>query len=81
MLFGLGVDAFYKFAGISPRAIIGDAAELIPESVKLIAVVVLLGISIKPLFLAIRKKIAAKQVPNHLYQPFPAASDAPEKQQ
>lgn len=71
VLFGLGIDAFYTFAGISPRAIIGDAAELVPESVKLVAVVVLLGISIKPLFLAVRKKIAAKQVPNTFISPFP----------
>ncbi len=71
VLFGLGIDAFYTFAGISPRAIIGDAAELIPENVKLVAVVVLLGISIKPLFLAFRKKIAAKQVANTFISPFP----------
>jgi hypothetical protein len=32
---------------------------------------VLLGISIKPLFLAFRKKIAAKQVANTFISPFP----------
>lgn len=71
VLFGLGVDAFYKFAEISPRALIGDAAELMPKTVKLIAVLVLIGISIKPLFLAMRKKITAKKSPTTFISPFP----------
>jgi hypothetical protein len=60
VLFGLGIDSFYQFAGISPQAIIGEASELIPETVKLIAVVFLLALSVKPLFTLLRKKFAAK---------------------
>jgi uncharacterized membrane protein YraQ (UPF0718 family) len=71
VVFGLGVDAFYQFAGISPRAIIGDASELIPENVKLIAVILLLGISIKPLVKTLREKIAPKPVHNTFISPFP----------
>ncbi|MGB3210158.1 MAG: SO_0444 family Cu/Zn efflux transporter [Desulforhopalus sp.] len=71
VLFGLGVDVFYQYAGISPRAIIGDASELVPESVKLLAVVVLLGISIKPLYTAIQKKFASKPAQTVFISQFP----------
>jgi uncharacterized membrane protein YraQ (UPF0718 family) len=71
VVFGLGVDAFYQYMGISPRAIIGDASELIPETVKLIAVLLLVAISIKPLFKALREKFAPKPVPNSFVSPFP----------
>lgn len=71
VLFGLGVDSFYHFAGISPRAIIGEASELIPKNVKLIAVVFLLVLSIKPLFMILQKKVASKQVQNSFISPYP----------
>jgi uncharacterized membrane protein YraQ (UPF0718 family) len=71
VLFGLGVDAVYRLAGISPQAIIGEAAELIPESVKLLAVVVLLALSVKPLFMALRKKFTAKPRQTSFISPFP----------
>lgn len=71
VLFGLGIDAFYLFVGISPQAIIGEAAELIPENVKLVAVVVLFGISIKPLFRTLREKFAAKPLQTTFISSFP----------
>ncbi len=71
VIFGLGVDAFYQFAGISPRAIIGEASELIPEEVKLIAVVLLLVISAKPLFNTVRKIFVSKPDQNTFISPFP----------
>jgi hypothetical protein len=71
VLFGLGVDAFYQLLGISPQAIIGEASELIPESVKLIAAVLLLGLSVKPLFMMVRKKFASKPAPTSFISPFP----------
>jgi uncharacterized membrane protein YraQ (UPF0718 family) len=71
VIFGLGVDAFYQFMGISPRAIIGEASELIPENVKLIAVVLLLGLSVKPLFITLRKKFASKPVQTTFISEFP----------
>ena len=69
--FGLGIDAFYQFMGISPRAIIGEASEIIPEFVKLIAVILLLAISVKPLFTTLQKKMAPKPVQNTFVSPFP----------
>ncbi len=71
VLMGLGVDAFYQFAGISPTAIIGEASELIPETVKLIAVVLLLGISVQPLLKTFRKKFVSKPTQTTFISPFP----------
>ncbi len=71
VLFGLGADSFYQFAGISPRAIIGDASELVPEGVKLVAGILLLGLSVKPVFMTIRKKFASKPIPTTFISPFP----------
>lgn len=71
VLFGLGIDAFYSFAGISPQAIIGEASELVPEAVKLVAALLLLALSVKPLVSAFRKKIAPKSAPTVFVSPFP----------
>ena len=71
VLFGLGVDSFYQYAGISPRAIIGEASELVPEIVKLVAVALLLGLSIQPLYGTLRKKCAPKTVQTTFISPFP----------
>lgn len=71
VLFGLGIDALYQWLGVSPRAIIGNASELIPASVKLIAVVILLAISIKPLIGAIRQKFVTKPAQTTFISPFP----------
>ncbi|MDR3630924.1 MAG: permease [Desulfocapsaceae bacterium] len=54
---GLGLDALYHFLGIVPRAVIGKAAESIPSSVKMAGALLLLGLSIRPVLIRIRKKI------------------------
>jgi uncharacterized protein len=69
--FGLAVDGFYQMAGISPRAIIGEAAELIPDKVKFFAALLLLGLSVKPVFMMIRRKFAAKPAQSVFVSPFP----------
>ena len=71
VLFGLGVDSLYRFLDISPRAIIGEASGLVPENVKLVAVVLLLALSVKPLFTAIRKKFAGKPAQTVFISQFP----------
>jgi hypothetical protein len=58
--FGLGVDQLYSYLNISPQAIIGEAAEIVPESMKMLAVLVLVTISIKPLYAQFRKLIRRK---------------------
>ncbi len=72
VLFGLGVDSFYLHAGISPRAIIGEASELVPETIKLIAALVLLMLSGQPLLAALRKKIGKKPEQTVFLSQFPA---------
>ncbi len=71
VFFGLGVDAFYQLVGFSPQAVIGEASELIPASVKIIAALLLLGLSVKPLFMTFRKKFAPKPVQTSFISSFP----------
>ncbi len=71
VFFGLGVDAFYQLMGISPRAIMGEASELIPESVRLGAALLLIGLSIKPLYMTLRKRFVAKPAQTSFISPFP----------
>ncbi len=83
VLFGLGIDSLYLWMGISPRAIIGNASELIPPAVKLVAVVVVLAISVKPLVAAVRHKLRAKPAQTSFISPFPSIQPHalnPEKQ-
>lgn len=74
VLFGLGLDALYVALGISAQAILGDASELLPEWVKLVAVFILLGMSVKPLVVALQKKFTRKPAPTVFYSGFPAIS-------
>lgn len=70
--FGLGVDAVYTVLEISPAAIIGEAAELVPYSVKLGAAIVLILLSISP-FINFWKKMRRSAKPeNTYYSDFPA---------
>lgn len=54
VLCGLLVDAIYIRMGISAVASVGQASEIMPESVQLAAVIFLLAISIKPLWQSMR---------------------------
>lgn len=72
VLFGLGLDALYVALGISVQATLGEASELLPESVKLAAVAVLLAISVQPLTAALRKKFTRKAAPSVFFSDFPA---------
>lgn len=56
VLFGLGVDGVYNLLNIEPRAIIGEAGEIVPQWVKLAGTIVLMVFSIKPLYRQIRAK-------------------------
>lgn len=55
VLCGLTVDFIYLSLGISAVATMGEASEILPESVSIIAVLILLGLSVRPLLAAIRK--------------------------
>lgn len=61
IVFGLAVDQFYTALGISPQAVIGEAAEIVPLWLKYLAVAVLLLFSVKPLWLKIQKMFVDKK--------------------
>jgi uncharacterized membrane protein YraQ (UPF0718 family) len=56
VLFGLILDQVYSFLGISAQAAVGRASEIVPHWAALIGAVVLLVMSVKPVWGAIRKR-------------------------
>lgn len=64
--FGLGVDLLYEILEISPIAIIGEAAELVPYWTKLMATFVLVLLSISP-FVNFLKKMRRSDTPKQTY--------------
>lgn len=73
VVFGLGVDWLYQFLNISPRAILGEATEVIPLSVKWISAFILLGFSVKPLRFYFKKLFTSKKQKNTFVSGFPVA--------
>lgn len=72
--FGLAVDGLYAMLGISAQATLGEAGELLPEAVKLVAALVLLGLSWRPLRNALVKRWGKKPPPpTEFFSPFPLA--------
>jgi uncharacterized protein len=78
VLFGLAVDWLYGFFGISARATLGVAGELLPEWLKVAAAVLLLAISVRPLAKSLTKRWAKKTPPpTEFFSPFPLAPHHP----
>ncbi len=71
LLFGLLVDKIYLLSGIEPRAVLGEASNLIPHSLKLPATIILLLISIKPVASWVKGKINRKQEKTVSLSDFP----------
>lgn len=71
VMFGLAVDQIYAILGISPQAIIGEAAEIIPEPIKLVAVLVLAVFSVKPLVAQFKKMTNRKKPQTYVVANFP----------
>ncbi len=69
--FGLGVDQLYSLFGISPQAVIGEAAEIVPYSLKIASVLILVLFSIKPLYVQIGKIFSKKDTQTHFTTGFP----------
>ena len=63
VLFGLAVDQFYLFFGLSPKALVGQAAEVVPVWGQVAGAFTLLGLSIRPVFRTLRKWAAADVAP------------------
>jgi uncharacterized membrane protein YraQ (UPF0718 family) len=75
VLFGLGVDWLYQFLNISPRAILGEATELIPLGVKWVSAIVLLGFSVQPLRFYLKKLVTPKKKQTTFISGFPIAGE------
>jgi uncharacterized membrane protein YraQ (UPF0718 family) len=81
--FGLVVDQVYASLGISAQAVVGQASEIVPEWAGLIGAILILGMSVKPLWGSImaRFKLAKPQeeiIPdnqNTRGEPLPVISD------
>ena len=58
VVFGLVLDQVYSAFGISAQAVAGLAAEVIPLWAKLAGAVILLGLSVRPVYKAVRSKLA-----------------------
>ncbi len=58
VLCGLLLDAVYAASGLTAAATIGQAAEVIPRPLALASAVVLLAISVKPLWRSLRRRAA-----------------------
>ena len=71
VLFGLAVDQLYQMAGISPRAIIGEASELVPYGLKLGGAFLLIALSIQPFSSWLRKKRGRHQPQLTFHSGFP----------
>jgi hypothetical protein len=56
VLFGLIVDQVYASLGISAQAVVGQASEIVPEWAGFLGAVAILGMSIKPVWGAIRAR-------------------------
>jgi uncharacterized membrane protein YraQ (UPF0718 family) len=54
VVFGLIVDQVYVSLGISAQAVVGQASEIVPEWAGLIGAIAILGMSVKPVWGAIR---------------------------
>ena len=72
VIFGLGVDLIYKLLNISPAAIIGEAAELVPFPAKLAATFLLILLSIKPFWNFMKKLGQGDKSDTTYYCDFPS---------
>ncbi|MCX5876190.1 MAG: permease, partial [Deltaproteobacteria bacterium] len=54
VIFGLALDSVYAAYGISAKAVVGQAGELVPYPVQLAAALVILALSVKPMIAMIR---------------------------
>jgi uncharacterized membrane protein YraQ (UPF0718 family) len=83
VLFGLIVDQVYASLGISAQAMVGQASEIVPEWAGLIGAIVILGMSVKPIWGAIRTRFKAagpseETMPDNqktVAEPLPVISD------
>ncbi len=59
--FGLATDQIYALLNISPKALVGQASEFIPNYVEWIGTLLLIMLSIKPVYIKIKSLITEKK--------------------
>lgn len=74
ILFGLGIDQLYQALALTPQAIIGEAAKLIPQGLKTAGACLLLLLSIRPVFQRVKKLLVPKKS-HHFISKFPDLSN------
>ena len=79
ILFGLGVDWLYQFLAIEPRAIMQEAKETVPDTVKLLSAVIILILSLYHLKSWVRKKWSRKKDSNSFVTGFPSLDPVKQK--
>jgi len=83
VVFGLIVDQVYVSFGISAQAMVGRASEFVPEWAGLMGAILILGMSLKPIWSSIKARFKpagpeAEMEPEHLKahaEPLPGISD------
>ena len=83
VVFGLIVDQVYVSFGISAQAMVGQASEFVPEWAGLMGAILILGMSLKPIWSSIKARFKsagpqAEMEPEHLKtpaEPLPVISD------
>ena len=54
---GLLVDEIYRFWGVSAQAMVGTASEIIPVWIKIAGALLLIGLSVRPIYNALRSRV------------------------
>jgi len=68
VFFGLIVDRIYAAFGLSAQAMVGQASEIIPFWVGVVGAVIILALSVKPLFRVIKARFSVDKKPKDLVQ-------------
>jgi uncharacterized membrane protein YraQ (UPF0718 family) len=78
VVFGLALDQIYAMLGISAQAMVGQAAEMIPHWAQVGGAMVLLALSVRPVYLRIRSRIMRRKgVVQATACPFPSDLNPP----
>jgi uncharacterized protein len=75
--FGLIVDQIYSGFGLSARALVGQAAEIIPGWMELAGTIILLVLSLKPVLKSLRRRFGHKDRHHHDGHSHSAPADIP----
>jgi uncharacterized membrane protein YraQ (UPF0718 family) len=79
ILFGLGVDWLYEFLAIEPRAIMQEARETMPDTVKLLSALIILILSLYHPLSWVKKKWNRKKDSNSFVTGFPSLDPVKQK--